>query len=292
MNEMGTLFLTGSTGHTGSRLTRRLLQDGWAMRCLVHTPGHQERLPQSERIEIIQGDLNQPGTWVDRVRGATAFIHTAHIGFAREVIGVCAEAGLKRIIALSSTRRFTRFPEASARRVIEGEAALTDSGLDYTILRLTMIYGGRRDNNLERVVRWLRRRRWFPLVGGGRHLVQPIFVWDLVEAVAQTLARPESTLRQALTLAGPQAITQRRMIEEMAEQMGRRIFWVPAPYWLALAAAGLLECILPNPPATRDQIRRLLEDKAYSIDAARQALGGWEPRPFEEGLRLKLAGEA
>ena len=292
MNQSGFLFLTGATGHTGSRIAKRLVDQGLHVRCLVRTAQHARFLPQSDRLTIIRGDLDHPEGLSAHVRGATAVVHAANIGFAEAVVGLCEEAGVRRVIALSSTRRFTRFPDPLARRVIAGEATLEASGLDTTILRPPMIYGGDRDNNVQRLVHWLKRHGWMPLVAGGRNLVQPIFVWDLVEGVARALERPRQTAGRALTLAGPRAMPMREMVEIIAARMGRRVRWLPTPYWCALTAAGLMERVTRNPPATRDQVRRLLEDKAFSIEEASQALGGWAPRPFEEGIRLKLEGRA
>ena len=189
--ERGFLFLTGATGHTGSRVARRLLGDGWRLRCLVHMPEHAVRLPKDERLEDDKGDVNSPETWQDRLAGASALLHMAHIRFADAVVRACEAEGVARVIALSSTRRFTRFPEQTARWVIDGEARLEASTLDYTILRASMIFGGDRDNNLEKVVRWLQRRRWVPVVAGGHHQGQPNFVGDLVAAIVRALERPK-----------------------------------------------------------------------------------------------------
>jgi uncharacterized protein YbjT (DUF2867 family) len=291
MDPHGHLFLTGATGHTGSRLARRLLDEGWRLRCLNHNPDHASHLPQSRALEVVRGDLEQPAAWVDALRGAFAFINMAHMGFGSRIVQACESAGVGRVISISSTRRFTKFPEETARRVIAGEAALEASSLQWTILRCSMIYGGDRDNNMEKLTTWLRRHRWFPLVKGGRNLVQPIFTWDVVDAIVRTLQRPEATARKALTLAGPKAMTQRELVEAVARALDRPLVWLPVPFGAALAAAGLLELAMKRPLVTRDQIRRTLENKVFDIDPARAALGGWEPKDFEEGLRLKLAGQ-
>ena len=118
-------------------------------------------------------------------------IHMAHVRFAGHAVQACQAAGVRRVIALSSTRRFTKFPEQTARWVMEGEAALTDSPLDYTILRSAMIFGADRDHNLEKLVRWLRRWPCLPLLAGGQNLVQPIYTWDLVDAIVCALQNPQ-----------------------------------------------------------------------------------------------------
>jgi uncharacterized protein YbjT (DUF2867 family) len=269
-----------------------LLEEGWRLRCLNHNPDHAHYLPQSPAVEIVRGDISRPESWQEALQGAAAMIHMAHVGFAQHVVQGCAAAGVRRVIALSSTRRFTQFPEESARRVIAGEAALESSPLDYSILRSAMIFGGDRDNNLEKLARWLRRWRWLPLLAGGRNLVQPIYTWDLVNAIVCALQHPQTTIRRALTLAGPQPMTQREMVEKLAQAMGRPLAWIPVPYALMFGGAWTLEKLMRRPPINRDQIRRTLEDKVFDLSEAQQCLPGWQPRPFEEAIELKLAGKA
>lgn len=292
MEPKGQLFLTGATGHTGSRAARRLLELGWRLRCLNHNPEHAHYLPRDPNLEIIPGDVRHPDAWADAARGSAALIHMAHVGFAAHVVRACELAGVRRVISMSSTRRFTQFPERTARMVIEGEAAFAASSLDYTILRCSMIFGGDRDNNLEKLVRWLRRRPVLPLLGGGGNMVQPVFTWDVVDAMVRALEHPESSARRALILAGPRAMTQRELFQIVARTMGRRLWLIPIPYFLALGAAGILEKIQRRPLVTRDQIRRTLEDKSFDVAEARQALPGWQPRPFEEAIQLKIEGKA
>lgn len=286
------LFLTGATGHTGSRLARRLLSDGWRLRCLLHTASHGSYLPKSSALEIIEGDVEQPASWSGKLAGAHAFFNLAHVGYAPFVIEACKAAGVRRMISLSSTRRFTKFPERTAQLVMTGEAAIEQSGLDYTVIRSAMIFGGDRDNNLEKIVRWLRRLRVMPMIGGGQNLVQPIFVWDLVEALVAALARPEETAGKMLTVAGPAPMTWRSMIETTANVMCRPVWCVSFPLRPSLGAAWLVEKAMRKPLFTRDMVRRQLEDKTFDITEARSALGGWSPRPFAEAIRFKLSGKA
>ena len=83
------------------------------------------------------------------------------------------------------------------------------AGVRWTILRSAMIFGGPEDNNLARVAAAVRRWRVFPMFGPGRNLVQPVFVWDLVEALVACLERPEAAGR-CYTIAGPEAMTYSR----------------------------------------------------------------------------------
>jgi len=191
------------------------------------------------------------------------------------------------LICMSSTRRFTKFPEETARRVIEGESTIEASALNYTILRPAMIYGYARDNNLEKLANWLRKRRFMPLIRGGKNLVQPIFVDDLVDALVRALNRPSETSRKTLTVAGPEPITWKEMVDTLARALHRRMIWIPIPYSFLYLAAAIAERLPGRPLATRDQVRRLLEDKTFDTQEAVDALGDWQPRKFDEGIQAK-----
>jgi uncharacterized protein YbjT (DUF2867 family) len=282
------LFVAGASGNTGSRAVERLAVEGWRVTCLSRTAERERFIGRGERIEIVRGDLKEIDSLIEHLRGAAAFLNLAHIGFGAEAVEACRRAGVARLISLSSTRRFTKFPDPTAERVIAGERAVMGSGLDYTILRAAMIYGGGRDNNIARIVQWLGKHSWMPLVRGGFNLVQPIYTDDLADAVVRAVARPLYTRNKALTLAGPEAITWKEMVELIAHEMNRKFTWVPVPYSLALAGAAIAELKPGRPIATRAMIRRLLEDKAFDIAEAREALGDWSPRPFREGLRVQL----
>lgn len=285
-------FVAGASGHTGSRLVRRLLERGASVRALTHSPRRAHLIPTHERLELVQGDLKDPGALAGAMRGADAAFNIAHMRYSAAFIAACDKACVRRAVAMSSTRRFTRFPERTSSEVIEGEAIWEASGLDFTILRATMIFGSERDNNLERIANALRRRRLFPLIAGGRGLLQPIFVWDLVDAMECAIINPEPSRRKVLTVAGPEPISQREIIETIGRVLGRSPIFVPVPYSLMMAGAWLAEKLLPKPPLRRDQIRRLLEDKDAGIAEAKACLPGWSPRAFEEAVRMKIEGKA
>jgi hypothetical protein len=57
---------------------------------------------------------------------------------------------------------------------------------------------------------------------------------------------------------------------------------------LAMLAAAIMERLPGKPLVTRDQIRRLFEDKNFDISEAKRLLPGWSPRSFEAGISRKL----
>ena len=282
------ILVTGSSTQTGSLAVRALLREGYAVRCLVRGESGQRFLPNAGE-QFVCGDLEDTASLLVALRGVEAVVNIADIRFAPAVIAACDRAGVRRAIFLSSTRRYTKFPSPSARKVCDGEAAIEAGPLDYTILRPSMIYGSARDNNVSRLIGHLRRRTIFPLVGGGRNLVQPVFVLDVVAALTESLQRP-AAIRRAYTLAGPEPISYRRMVESIAVALGRTVKILPIPYGPALLAARLYGALVRHPRLTVEQVRRFGEDRSFDIAAARRDLN-FAPIRFSQGIARQVAGE-
>jgi uncharacterized protein YbjT (DUF2867 family) len=289
VSAQGPIVVTGASGHTGVRLVTDLVEKGRQVRAITRDPA---LIPVTVRrqMEICRADLTQPAEAREAVRGAGAVVAMTHIRLAPHIIRAMTAEGVRRGVFMSSTRRFTRFPEETARAVVSGEEAVMQSGLDWTIIRASMIYGGKRDNNIEHLVNWLRRLPVHPLPAGGRMLWQPVFTWDVVAAIEAAIER-ESTIGKAYTVAGPTPISYREMVETILRIMGRRCLLVPVPLGLLRLAAVILGKIMERPPVRMDQIQRLLEDKTFDISDAVRDLD-FHPVPFEEGIRRKLAGTA
>lgn len=283
------IVVTGASGHTGVRLVKHLIDQGKKVRAVTRDPALIP-LPLRRRMEICRADLTEPREAREAVRGAGSVVAMTHIRLAPYVIDAMKAEGVRRGIFMSSTRRFTRFPEESARAVIQGEEAVMQSDLDWTILRASMIYGGKRDNNIEHLVRWVLRFPIHPLPGGGRMLWQPVFTWDVVAAIEAALTR-DVAVRKAYIIAGPEPVSYRQMVETILRVAGKRSLLVPLPISLFKIAASFLRMIMVNPPIREDQIQRLFEDKVFDISDAVRDLD-FRPLPFEEGIKRKLGGLA
>ena len=282
------IIVTGGTGHTGSRVVRALVDRGEQVRVLTRDPAKMH-LSLRRRIEVFRGDLTNPAQAAEAFIGAHAVIALTHIRMAGAVIEACRRAGVMRVIFMSSTRRFTRFPEETARQVIAGEEAVRSSGLDWTIIRPTMIYGSRHDNNLVHLQQALQKWPVHPLPDGGRMKWQPVFTWDVVAALLAALDRPVAVGRD-YTIAGPEPISYAEMVRTMTRLMKVRRLLVPIPLGLVRVAMSLMARVSKRPLLSSDQVDRLREDKVFDITDARRDLG-FDPISFEEGIRMKVQGK-
>ncbi len=193
--------------------------------------------------------------------------------------------GMKRLVAVSSTRRFSKSWER-AREIEDAERAIERSGVDYTILRPTMIYGNAEDRNISKFIRLIMKYGIVPLPGGGKSVFQPVHVDDLAACILAALKTPASE-GKSYNVPGGSAHSLREIVDIVAKILGKRAVAVPVPFALAEAVAGLQEKLLPRPFIRREQIERLREDKRYDYSEAAKDLG-YAPRELRAGIEQEI----
>lgn len=267
------VHVIGASGRSGAALCRSLHADGIAVVPIVRNAAKHP----GARI----ADLTAPATLHAALHDATDIVSTAHARFAPAVIAAAPPDA--RLIFLGSTRKFTRWPDAHGDGVLEGEAAFLASGRAGVMLHPTMIYGAQGEDNVQRLAALLHRIPVVPLPDGGRALVQPIHQDDLTRAMRAALNCPWHG-PQSLVIAGPHPVPYAdfvRAIAAAARLRPPRIVTLPATPLVALAS--ILRYIPLLPRIRPDEIRRLLEDKAFDIGPMVDTLG-FTPMPLAEGL--------
>ena len=193
---------------------------------------------------------------------------------------------MARLVALGSTRVFTRFPDQKCKNLNAMKQAISTQNIPTTILHPTMIYGSEGLNNIERIVKVARLSPLIPLPASGNALIQPVHVNDVVACIIACLEKTD-TIGQTLIVAGRSPITYRELVETCIEFTGSRCRVVSLPYFM-LSIIGILTKIIPGIPSiSQNEIRRLLEDKAFDVVKLEQLLG-IRPLSVREGLRQVL----
>ncbi len=197
----GLVAVTGASGFIGQALVERLLAEGWRVRLLAR------RLPSfrpgsAGPVEIVPGDLADPGALRRLVDGVDAVVHLAGLIKARSLAefmatnrdGVAAlldaskfQTTPPRFILLSSlaAREPKLSPYAASKRA--GEEVLQSGARDmpWIAIRAPVVYGpGDRETlRFFKVV----RRGWAPMAGNGSGRLSAIYVEDLAAALITVL---------------------------------------------------------------------------------------------------------
>ena len=270
----------------GGALLDLLLAGGHEVCCLVREGSPRASRLQPGRVELVRGDAGDALALSLALSGMDALVHVAGIEHAQRVVEAARRAGVGRLVVVGSTSAHSAYGFRSGPKLTM-ERLVRESGLDYTIVRPSMIYGSELDKNVYRLLRFLDRSPVFPVFGSGENLWQPVYHEDCARGVYEALVRPVA-VEQSYDLPGAEALTYLGLVKTAAGALGRkpRIVRLPLePVRLSLVAAEKLRLPLP---VGSEQVLRLSEDKAYPYDRAKKDLG-YAPRRFWEGVALEVA---
>ncbi len=272
------LLVLGASSLIGRALARVApkLNAYWLSRSMRDTPGW------------ITADLASPRLAQDLsgIAPLSTVLALTPIWITAPAVPALAALGVKRILAISSTSRFTKAasPEAAEREVAQRLAAseaqfiaaCAEHGLAYTLFRPTLIYDEGFDRNISRLAALIRRTRVAPLSGNGRGRRQPVHAEDLALGALQALADPR-TEGQVYNTPGGETLTYRQMVERLFAALGLKPNIIAFPSWIWRLAFLVAKPVLPG--ATAAMGARMAEDLVFDDAAARRDFG-WSPRPF------------
>ena len=239
------ILLTGATGTVGTPLLRRLVAAGDPVRVLVRDP---RRLgPERVRVQIALGDLGNPASFRNAMRGVDTVVHLAAAirdqpgGSIEELDAVATlrlvraaeRAGVKRFMFFSAIGASLHSPSRFFRSKALAEQAIEGADVEATVFAPSIVYspGDPWITLLDR----LTRLPVAPVSGSGDALYQPIWAEDVADCVVNALRNSNGKGRYEL--AGPEALTYDGIVETALRAFGRRrrLLHVPLP----IVRAGL-----------------------------------------------------
>jgi NADH dehydrogenase len=238
------IFLTGATGYVGSRLVRRLAAQGERLRCLVLPDDPAEPLTGLD-VEVVRGTVTDADSFLAHGRGVDAVAHVASLMLPNpahliEHVNVTGTANVVRFARQWKVRRLVYVSAVSAayartnvygRSKREAERLVRESGVDYTIIRPTMVYGP----------------------GGGLHFQKLVSTMDRLPLVFPVPGPG--------TAAGATALPFKELIDRLAAAQGKKRLRLHAPLWALYLAARVLGPLLgPSSFLSRDALLGINED--------------------------------
>ena len=288
------VLVTGATGFLGRRVVPELLARRHQVRCLVHSPGR-ERLFDHREVEIHYGSVLNPESLGPAMHGVQSVVHLVGIirtgrgsSFDRVhrqgtaiVAEAAKEAGAREIIYVSAMGATSdpKYPYLHSKR--QAELQVTSSGMGYTILRPSVIFG-EGDEFMTALAGLVRLGPVVPVIGIGQNRMQPVAVEDVARCVADSVGN-SLVKGRTINLGGPHRLSYNDLLEEVALAMGRRLRLAHIPTALAWPAVALLQNVLPRPPVTTAQLRMLgIRNVAEGPDME-QAFG-FTPKPLRGNI--------
>ena len=243
-------MLTGATGTVGSALLRRLTAGTTPVRCLVRDP---RRLgAERVRVQIALGDLADPASFRNALRGVDTVIHLAASirdqprGSIEELNAMATlrlvrgaeRAGARRFLFFSAIGASLQSPTRFFRSKALAREAVENADLETTVFSPSIVY-----TPGDPWLTLLERFSLLPLVpvsGSGRTLFQPIWAEDVADCVMAAIELPPDGHR-SFHLAGPETLSYDELVRATLRPLGRRRPLVHVPLPLVRGSLRALE---------------------------------------------------
>jgi NADH dehydrogenase len=298
--------VAGGSGFVGGEIATELARRGHRVIVLSHRPASAgERLPDG--VEIREADVTRGDGLAEALHGVDALViaiafpnlpiedpsrgHTfeaVDAGGTEHLVVAAARSGVSRLVYISGAGAAPDAERHWFRAKWRAETAVRGSGIDFTIIRPTWIFGPR-DVSLNRFLGFARNLPFVPLSNFGGQPMAPVFVGD-VATLAADAPHDDAARNEIFEMGGPEIMPMRDVIRRALRVAGIWRPLLPAPAFLVKLAAAVLQ-VLPgrlltpdaidfvNQPAVADN-RRLLERMPRRLTS------------LEEGLRTYLTLDA
>jgi len=293
------VLITGATGFIGSLLARRLLADGYTVRCMVRR--NTADIPNG--AEVVQADMLQPLTLAPALEGVDTAFYLVHAmsggrsGFARRdreaaenFVAAAERAGVRRTIYLGGLGETGDDLSGHLKSRLEVADILKKGRFATTFLRAAIILGA--GGASFEMVRSLVNR--LPVMITPRWVTtrcQPIAVADVITYLAGCLA-DERTTGRTFDIGGPEVLTYKEMMERFGRIEGRNLFILPVPVLTPKLSSYWVGLITPVPPSVSMPLIEGLKNEVVCRENAIRELLPIHLTPYDEAVRNALAAES
>ena len=273
----------GATSFVGACVLSRLSQGG------QHILAFSRQSKQNAADRICWQQFSASPQRTVETEPVEHWICAAPIWVLPEHFDMLVARGARRVVAISSTSRLTKknssdpAEQAIARQLTEAEERLQawaeQRGIEWVVLRPTLIYGLGRDKNVGNIARFIRRFRFFPLLGKANGQRQPIHAQDVADACVEVMRAPRVKNR-AYNISGGETLSYREMVTRVFKAMDCPPLMLPVPLFAFRSAVALLRFLPGYKHLSAAMAERMNRDLVFDHSEAMRDFA-FRPRRFE-----------
>ncbi|MGZ4033246.1 MAG: NAD-dependent epimerase/dehydratase family protein [Bacteroidia bacterium] len=268
-----TIIITGANGFIGECLVKHFHDFGWKIKALVH------KIPV-EKIDNVEYSLYNIEEKISEelFSNVDYLAHCAYLRFekdhradelniegTKELISLCKKNNVKMLF-LSS---FSAHPEAESHYGKTKLACEKLFDLSKDIILKTGFVIGKKGLSGE-IINRINNSGYFPLVGGGKQPIQTIYINDLCFVIEKTLLENRFGL---FNVAEPDAISMKEFYLEIANQLNKKIIFIPIPTLVLLSICKLGELLKIKLPVSSESVLGLKHLIKFDTKADLNKLG-------------------
>ena len=299
--------MAGGTGFIGSAVVRELAREH-PVAVLTRDPARarSSRRAGPPGVEFRRGDVTNPSTLPAALEGVRTIVQCVQFpGFPVEapsrgrtflrvdaggteaIVDAAGPAGVERIVYLSGVGADPDSERTWFRAKGLAEAAVSGSGLVWSIVRPSWTFGPG-DASLNRFVDLIRLVPFvFPQLGPGTQRINPVFIEDVARLVRVCVGGVTGD-GATIEIGGRVVLTIDEIIEATMRAVGRVKPIVHVPIELAKLGGAAAE-LLPGQLLSRDAIDFITQSAIADLAELDRLLPGFELRTLEEAIATYLA---
>jgi nucleoside-diphosphate-sugar epimerase len=316
------VLVTGANGFTGSNLCRHLVERGDHVQAMVRRSSNIDSLDGLD-VEIVHGDLAlDDGIPAEALRGVEVVYNIAALfrqeGATRDVFMNVNATGTERLLKASMQADVSQFVHCSTGGVhghienppanetapyrpgdwyqetkLEGEKLALAFGQAHNfpvaVIRPSPIYGVG-DLRFLKLFRAINNGTFW-MVGDGTPFYHFVYVDDLSQGFILASEREEA-IGEAFIISGPEYVPISKLVELIAEELGKPVPRRRIPLWPVMTAAKICKAVCHplgiEPPLYPRRLDFFRKDRAFDSTKAKRLIG-YEPKV---GLREGIAKTA
>ena len=247
-------------------------------------------------IRTVLANLARPGEWEQEFEDADclAMLHAHITGTTEEpftennikaselVLKACHRFKVPKIVHISSSVVNSVAEDWYTNTKLAQEELVKNSGIPYTILRPTLMFGWFDPKHLGWLSRFMQRVPVFPIPGRGRFIRQPLYALDFCRVIEKLIDEPANN--QIYDIVGQEDILYVDLIREIKQLVNARAIILPLPYSIFAALLRVYALMVRNPPFTADQLKALVAGDYFSGVDLREKFS-IEPTPVKSALK-------
>jgi len=293
------ILITGASGYVAQHTLQRLKaqfpdRTDLHVRALVRNPQRADKV-RAFGAEVAIGDVTDPASLAKAMEGVKKVIHLAAVNRDRgqvtmervnaqgtiNVVEAAKRAGVEHIITVVGLGADPKRPFPLAYTQGRGVEAIIASGIPYTILEASVIFGPG-DEFLNTLAGLAKLPPFMIVPGDGKTRFQPIAVQDVAACAVDALSRPE-VLNRRLQICGSEVITLEGIIDAILAELGIKRIKIYMPVALLRLAVSIMDATLPKPPVTPSLLAQLGVDNVATNNAITSVFG-IQPIKLREGI--------
>jgi uncharacterized protein YbjT (DUF2867 family) len=293
------IMLLGANGFIGRHVLAELLAHGHEVIAVVRRiDGIDSAFPGVHFIEMdLVTALSEPD-WTPHLVGIDLIMNAAgllrgsgmtavHEAMPEALYAAAVHAGVGRAILLSAISARADVPTDYAQSKLAGEAILRSSGLNWTIMRPSLVYGDGSYGGTSLMRGMAGLPGFVTIPGKGDFAFTPIHVRDLAHAL-RIACEDDGFAGKTLEPVGPRTMELRELLTQYRSWLGfgrARFIAIPMPVMRMLGKMG---DFLSNGPMATNSLVQMIAGNAGDSKAFASAIG-FAPRSLETALRDRPA---